>query len=377
MNVQNLAQEPSKDDATNSQLTRIKRVGEDRAQTLTDAGYQTVADVADAEVERLAKLPGFGPTLAARIKGSAQGHQRALEAEAEAEDADAEPVVDDEPLEEESTVERDPRRLAILAGADLWDDAHADDVFPLIEQAINRFSLELKDGDVIGFPAYSHGGPMVRNWAESKARQGTLVGTEAFHVDESIAENEDDPNNGPDWYEAYQERSRRMLEWADVCLVVEDGKFINSTLKQNPELGGARELVYLEADDDYLWTLPAVDSGRADALREAGFESIQDVADASAEDVHEVLEDLSEDVAADIYREAYYDTFGVSPPSSTQHSWENELEGSDEDEWYDSKGAPDDDPDRGLEHTWVADVERKQPSQYRYEGGEPGDSTLL
>lgn len=54
-------------------LIRIKGVGRIRARTLFAAGFQTVALLKQAPLERLAKLPGFGDTLAREVLLAAGG----------------------------------------------------------------------------------------------------------------------------------------------------------------------------------------------------------------------------------------------------------------------------------------------------------------
>jgi large subunit ribosomal protein L32e len=91
---------------TYEDLTDISGVGEAKADTLREAGYETVEDVRGASQDELAAVDGVGMALAARIKADVGGLEVAEEAEAEVEEPEPTEV------EEEVETELQPRALA-------------------------------------------------------------------------------------------------------------------------------------------------------------------------------------------------------------------------------------------------------------------------
>jgi large subunit ribosomal protein L32e len=87
-------------------LTDISGVGDAKAGTLREAGYETVADIRSASQGDLADVDGVGMALAARIKADVGDLEVSEEVEAE--------VEEEEPVEEEEGVETElrPRGLA-------------------------------------------------------------------------------------------------------------------------------------------------------------------------------------------------------------------------------------------------------------------------
>ncbi|MFT4880818.1 MAG: large subunit ribosomal protein L32e [Salinirussus sp.] len=87
-------------------LTDISGVGDAKAETLREAGYETVADIRGASQDGLADVDGVGMALAARIKADVGDLEVSEEVEAE--------VEEEEPVEETEGVETElrPRGLA-------------------------------------------------------------------------------------------------------------------------------------------------------------------------------------------------------------------------------------------------------------------------
>ncbi|MDY7081779.1 MAG: 50S ribosomal protein L32e, partial [Halobacteria archaeon] len=92
-------------------LTDIDGVGETKADSLRDAGYETVEDVKRASQDELASVEGVGKALAARIKADVGG----LEVE---EDVEVEEVGVEEEEEEVETVEEEEE---IITAVELSD----------------------------------------------------------------------------------------------------------------------------------------------------------------------------------------------------------------------------------------------------------------
>jgi len=98
-------------------LTDISGVGDAKAETLREAGFETVDDVRAADQDELAEVEGVGNALAARIKADVGGLEVAEETEAEVEEEGGE----DEP-EEAVETELQPRGLTEKT-PDLDDEA--------------------------------------------------------------------------------------------------------------------------------------------------------------------------------------------------------------------------------------------------------------
>lgn len=95
-------------------LTDISGVGEEKADALREAGYETVADLHDADQDDLAEVEGIGNALAARIKADVddvavdEETEQAGEANADTTDADA----DAEDATETTDVDEADERVA-------------------------------------------------------------------------------------------------------------------------------------------------------------------------------------------------------------------------------------------------------------------------
>ena len=105
-------------------LADISGVGSSKAESLQDAGYESVADLQEASQEDLAGVEGIGNALAARIKADVGGlevDEEAAEAEAEAAEAEEAEEVETE-LQPRGLVEKTPdlseREERLLAAKD-------------------------------------------------------------------------------------------------------------------------------------------------------------------------------------------------------------------------------------------------------------------
>ncbi|MFP4626672.1 MAG: 50S ribosomal protein L32e [Natronomonas sp.] len=72
------------------ELTDISGVGESKAETLVEAGFETIDDIREASQDDLASVEGVGQALAARIKADVGDLEISDEAEAEVEEAEPE-----------------------------------------------------------------------------------------------------------------------------------------------------------------------------------------------------------------------------------------------------------------------------------------------
>jgi large subunit ribosomal protein L32e len=90
------------------ELTDISGVGDAKAESLREAGYETVDDVRRASQSDLAEVSGVGNALAARIKADVGGLEVSEEAEAEVEEEETEEAEEDA---EDVETELQPRGL--------------------------------------------------------------------------------------------------------------------------------------------------------------------------------------------------------------------------------------------------------------------------
>jgi large subunit ribosomal protein L32e len=89
-------------------LMDISGVGDSKAESLRDEGYETISDVQAADQSDLADIDGIGNALAARIKADVGGLEIEEETQAEVEDEG----VEDEAHAEEVEMELRPRGFA-------------------------------------------------------------------------------------------------------------------------------------------------------------------------------------------------------------------------------------------------------------------------
>lgn len=92
------------------ELEDISGIGPSKADTLRDAGYETITDLQAASQSELADLEGIGNALAARIKADVGGLEIEEETEAEVEEPEAEEA--EEAEEEAVETELRPRGVA-------------------------------------------------------------------------------------------------------------------------------------------------------------------------------------------------------------------------------------------------------------------------
>ncbi|MFC6835193.1 50S ribosomal protein L32e [Halomarina ordinaria] len=103
--------ENDRNDEDVAELTDISGVGEAKAESLREAGFETVEDVRAASQDELAEADGIGNALAARIKADVGGLELREEDETEAEIEDETPEAE-APAEEDVETELQPRGLA-------------------------------------------------------------------------------------------------------------------------------------------------------------------------------------------------------------------------------------------------------------------------
>ncbi|QIO23674.1 50S ribosomal protein L32e [Haloarcula sp. JP-L23] len=99
--------EEADSEAEDMELTDISGVGDAKADSLREAGFETVDDIRAADQSALAEVSGVGNALAARIKADVGGLEVDTETEAEVEEEGAE-----EEADEDVETELQPRGLA-------------------------------------------------------------------------------------------------------------------------------------------------------------------------------------------------------------------------------------------------------------------------
>ena len=168
-------------------LEQLAQVGEARAERLREGGLDTVYEVADATVDELVDILTYaGETNAMKVKGSAQGHVRKLEKwqwvgdeielvptedhdtdeddedgtdEDEEDDSWEDPDLDGEgsavepdvrtDVSDDAPAEEGQTRVVLLAGDGVWEDKSAGEVDPILNGAFRQWDIE---PDVIGLP---------------------------------------------------------------------------------------------------------------------------------------------------------------------------------------------------------------------------------
>nr|WP_162413215.1 50S ribosomal protein L32e [Haloarcula salina] len=96
-----MAEQAQEDDDEYADLTDISGVGDAKADSLREAGFETVDDVRAADQSALAEVSGIGNALAARIKADVGGLEVESETEAEVEEEGDEATEADEDVETE------------------------------------------------------------------------------------------------------------------------------------------------------------------------------------------------------------------------------------------------------------------------------------
>ncbi len=107
-------------------LTAIDGVGEEKAEALREAGYDTVEDLREADQDELADIDGIGNALAARIKADVDDLDITDDAEDDTEESDAETDAEDTDVPDELTdvsgVGEEKAEALREAGFDTVDD---------------------------------------------------------------------------------------------------------------------------------------------------------------------------------------------------------------------------------------------------------------
>lgn len=86
----------SDEEPVERELEDISGIGPSKAETLREAGYESITDLQAASQSELAELEGIGNALAARIKADVGGLEIEEETEAEVEEPEAEEETDEE-----------------------------------------------------------------------------------------------------------------------------------------------------------------------------------------------------------------------------------------------------------------------------------------
>ncbi|PSQ15454.1 50S ribosomal protein L32e [Halobacteriales archaeon QS_8_69_26] len=128
------------------ELEDISGVGESKAESLREAGFESVEDVAGATQDELSEVSGIGNALAARIKADVGELEIEEETEAEIEDQEPEP----EPEEEAAEAEEDEEVETVVRPR-----GHADET-PDLDDETERLLDERRREDVHQFNRQDH-----------------------------------------------------------------------------------------------------------------------------------------------------------------------------------------------------------------------------
>ncbi len=133
---------------TRGNLQKLAKVGPVREmRLLRDTEIRTIHDVATADLDTLMQVWSVGPKTSRSMKGSAQAHCQAVEAERNA-------------------LSRTPR-VAVVTGKDAFDDLH-DSISPreVLETALEIAGVDYTDEVEIGYCADGMGGDKIGFWMD-------------------------------------------------------------------------------------------------------------------------------------------------------------------------------------------------------------------
>lgn len=252
-------------------LHRIMHIGEARADALREAGLETIADVAHADVDVLAELcPYAADDYYRQMVGTAQGllyeidevdveeHETGWEYNEEAKEVVQANDKKAEKTASQRPVGSDEMRLLLMVGQDKWEDKEPAEARQMVNNALRRFNIETDEIGAVGFPTQFDDveSRLLRDWvASSESEPLTMRNMEEFDV-EMFAPN-DVPRGEIQWADAFERRDETMLMWATHVVVVESGEYTNFTLNRAPEVGGPVIKEYIgdeswkdEVDDD-------------------------------------------------------------------------------------------------------------------------------
>ena len=116
------ADDESTEDGAGTDVTEIEGVGDSKAAALREAGFESVTDVREADLNDLSETEGFGRTSAERLKENAQD-VRSAESETPDERGDEEQAVEEPPIPDGSG---EPADVETKAGSDAADSAEDD-----------------------------------------------------------------------------------------------------------------------------------------------------------------------------------------------------------------------------------------------------------
>lgn len=129
-------------------IEEISGVGDSKAESLREAGYESVEDVQAASQDELAAVEGIGKALAARIKADVGDLEVADEDESETVE---EPTVDESAEAAEESAEADERSLDDISGVGASKaDALREAGFETVEDLREASQSELADIEGIG-----------------------------------------------------------------------------------------------------------------------------------------------------------------------------------------------------------------------------------
>lgn len=218
----------SHDNTADDSVESIMNVGTVRAHRLAEAGFETIADVANAQPADIAEAcPFMGLKRAQQAKGNAQAQMNEMRA-AEEDDADE-------------------QRVVILAGDGVWSDRSPSTVGKLIDAALNQFNIA---PDVVGIPNSGNGASEVSDWWSRRSARGKLDASVEKRVFEPAWPDDRDGMTSSDWRKLFEARDEAMMMWATHVVVVEDGDYVGSTLRQAGDVGGPVIKTFIQKSDD-------------------------------------------------------------------------------------------------------------------------------
>ena len=145
----------SEDEATNDEtaqeLTDLGGIGEEKAKTLREAGYETVEHVAAASQDQLQDIDGISTALAARLKAETDAVEITDDVETDVEELEPEDADDDEDAADDDTDEPEIEELTDISGVgDSKADALREAGFDSVDKVRGADQDQLASIDGIG-----------------------------------------------------------------------------------------------------------------------------------------------------------------------------------------------------------------------------------
>lgn len=256
-----MARKPGADETTYS-LLNIADLGPVTAYRLSrDLDITTIREVATADLSTLEQIWGVGPIRSRKMKGSAQGYAKQMDAQL-----------------------GQVKRVALVAGEDTFPD-DAEVAFELIADALEVADVEVTSKTRFGYVTGEMGGDVIKRWYDYEVTFGDsrprcqpfetpwskyrpFCADDAGPVDLSVIDRipfDVHREDQVEWWMAPAERTNDMVRWADEVVVVLDGQYADSFRRASEREDTPCKTAFVLEDRDgqlirHDWTAPEDDA---------------------------------------------------------------------------------------------------------------------